>query len=368
MNESSPKKVLFLALHRPNRSPSQRYRFEQYLDYLGKNGFECHYSWLISGKDDRTFYAPGKVAGKAVILFKSVIKRLNEIFRASNYDVIFIQRECFMLGTAFFEKQFAKKTRLIFDFDDSIWLTRVSKANQRLAFLKNASKTKKIIAVADLVLAGNAYLAGYAQQFNDNVEVFPSTIDTDVYVPMIKNERDRVCIGWSGSFSTIPHFQSIIPVLEKLKKIYGDKIYFKVYGDRNYSYKPLGIRGIEWTPENELKELNEMDIGIMPLPDDEWAKGKCGMKGLIYMSLEIPAVMSPVGMNTEIIQSGENGFLADSPDEWVKYLSALIDDPSLRKRLGKEGRETVLEKYSVRANRNKYLGFFKQLTDRSDHI
>lgn len=362
MDDPSPKKILFLALHRPNRSPSQRYRFEQYLNHLEQNGFACHYSWLISEMDDGVFYAPGEVAGKAWILVKSLYKRGMEILQSSKYDVVFVQRECFMLGTAFFEKQFARRTKLIFDFDDSIWIDKVSNANKRFGFLKKASKTKEIIEVADLVLAGNAYLAGYARQFNERVAVFPSTIDTDVYVPVIRTGQRPVCIGWSGSFSTIQHFQIIIPVLEKLKKKYGEKICIKVYGDENYTYEALGIQGIPWTPEGELKELNEMDIGLMPLPDDAWTKGKCGMKGLIYMSLEIPAVMSPVGVNTEIINSGENGFLASGTEEWMEYLSLLIENPGLRNRLGRNGRKTVVERYSVLANRDKYLGFFRELT------
>ncbi len=362
MNSSSPKKVLFLALHRPDRSPSQRYRFEQYLSYLEQNGFICHYSWLISEKDDPVFYAAGRVWGKARILLKSVLKRAGEIFKVSEYDIVFVQRECFMLGTAYFEKKYSKKTRLIFDFDDAIWLANVSDANKRFAFLKNASKTKEIIATADLVLAGNEYLGAYARQFNDRVEIFPSTVDTDVYVPAAKNKKGPVCIGWSGSFSTVQHFELILPVLKKLKAKYGERICFKVYGDGNYRHEGLGIRGVAWTPQGELEELNEMDIGLMPLPADEWARGKCGMKGLLYMALEIPAVMSPVGVNTEIIRNGENGYLAGSPAEWLKYLSLLIDDRDLRMALGREGRKTVIEKYSVRANKDRYLGFFRELT------
>jgi glycosyltransferase involved in cell wall biosynthesis len=362
MNDFISKKVLFLALHRPNRSPSQRYRFEQYLKYLEQNGFECHYSWLISENDDEIFYASGKAVSKTVILMKSLFKRWKETLQASKYVIVFVQRECFMLGTAFFEKQFARKTKLIFDFDDSIWITNVSEANKRFGFLKSASKTKEILAVADLVLAGNSYLANYAGQFNKHVEVFPSTIDTDAYIPAKRKDKWPVCIGWSGSFSTIQHFQIIIPVLEKLKKKYREKICIKVYGDGNYKYEALGIRGISWSPDGELKELNEMDIGLMPLPEDEWTNGKCGMKGLIYMSLEIPAIMSPVGVNTEIISSGENGFLAAGPDEWMGYLSMLIEDFGLRNKLGQNGRKTVMERYSVRANRDKYLGFFRELT------
>jgi len=362
MNSSSSKKVLFLALHRPNRSPSQRYRFEQYLTYLDENGFDCQYSWLINEENDKIFYSSGKIIGKSLILLHSIFRRWKEIWHASAYDMVFVQRECFMLGTAFFEKQFAKKTKLIFDFDDSIWLSNISDANKKFAFLKNSLKTKEIIEVADLVLAGNAYLAGYARRFNEHVEIFPSTIDTDIYVPVDRKEKWPVCIGWSGSFSTIKHFEFIVPVLERLKDKYGDKIYFKVYGDRNYANDILDIRGVKWTAEKELLELNEIDIGLMPLPNDEWTKGKCGMKGLIYMSLEIPTIMSPVGVNTQIIKSGENGLLASDPDDWMKQLSLLIENAVLRKTLGQNGRKTIIEKYSVRAHRDKYLGFFKELT------
>jgi glycosyltransferase involved in cell wall biosynthesis len=134
-----------------------------------------------------------------------------------------------------------------------------------------------------------------------------------------------------------------------------------VIGDSAYQNKELDIVGISWKKENEIEELNEIDIGIMPLPDNEWAKGKCGLKGLQYMALQIPAIMSPVGVNSEIIDDGINGFLASTKDEWVSKLSLLIDSKELRVKLGEEGRKTVIDKYSVLNNRDLYVNYFKSL-------
>ncbi|HCA82297.1 MAG TPA: glycosyl transferase family 1, partial [Flavobacteriales bacterium] len=164
-----------------------------------------------------------------------------------------------------------------------------------------------------------------------------------------------VVIGWSGSLTTIKHFRIAVPVLKKLREHYGDRIRFKVIGHAGFSEEELGIRGTAWSSERELEELQEIDIGIMPLPDDEWSKGKCGLKGLVYMSIGIPSVMSPVGVNTQIIRHGENGFLAGTEAEWFEILSLLIESPELRKQIGSSGRQTVVENYSVLANRENYL-------------
>lgn len=356
-------KILFLALHRLDRNPSQRFRFEQYLDYLNKNGFECHFSYLISEKDDKVFYAKGHYFSKVIIVFKSLLKRLKEILSANKYDIIFVQRECFMLGTSFFEKRFSRsKAKFVMDFDDSIWLQNVSEGNKSLAWLKNAEKTAEIISYADLVLAGNPYLKEYALKYAKNVVVFPTTIDTEEYKRKIKDaSNDKITIGWSGSVTTVQHFEFAIPILIKLKEKYGNIIDFKVIGDANYENKELDIKGLGWNKHTEIDDLSSIDIGIMPLPNDEWSKGKCGLKGLQYMALEIPTIMSAVGVNSEIIQDEENGFLASSEEEWVEKLSLLIESEELRQKIGKAGRKTVVESYSVLANQEKYLSLFKQL-------
>lgn len=359
---TKPKKVLFLTIHRPDRTPSQRFRFEQYLEHLTANGFECEVSYLIREQDDNVFYSSGNYLKKCAILARSILKRLGELWRAQQYAVVFVQREGFMLGTAFFERGMAKRTKMIFDFDDSIWLQGVSAGNRRLGFLKDSSKTAKLIQMSDLIFAGNPVLAEYAMQFNRNVCIIPTTIDTDKYQRTALSTSDRVCVGWSGSFSTIDHFTSCLPALQLIKARFGERVYFKVIGDGNYRNEDLGIQGVEWSREDELEELSEIDIGLMPLPDTEWTKGKCGLKGLQYMALGIPAIMSPVGVNTEIIQDGVNGFLAKDRDEWVRKISLLVDDPQLRRKLGDRGRETVIERYSVIAFRDQYVRRFKELT------
>ena len=136
---------------------------------------------------------------------------------------------------------------------------------------------------------------------------------------------------------------------EFMKTNFGDKVSFKIIGDKNYYCNELGIQGEPWIAASEIEDLSKIDIGIMPFPDDEWAKGKCGLKGLQYMALEIPTLMSPVGVNSEIIQEGVNGYLPNTEDEWVAALTALIEDATLRERIGKEGRKTVVDRYSVHA-------------------
>ncbi len=357
----SNKRVLFVGMHRFDRSPSQRYRFEQFFKFLEFNKIECELSYLISEKDDEILYSSGKYLGKLLIFLKSWLHRLKDVKRANEFDYIFIQREAFMTGTTYFEKRLAKSNaKLIYDFDDSIWLEDKNKANGKLAFLKNPSKTSEIITLCDIVVAGNNYLANYARQFNKNVVIIPTTINTDWYKPIPKREKEKVIIGWSGSFSTIKHFESAIDALTEIIAKYGEKVIFKVIGDSNYVNIPLGIQGQKWKSDTEVQDLQNIDIGIMPLPDIEWTHGKCGLKGLQYMGLAIPTIMSPVGVNTAIIKHGVNGYLASTKEEWVECLSQLIESPELRKNLGAEGRKTVEEKYSVIANQQKYLALFTE--------
>lgn len=356
-------RILFIAAHRPDRSPSQRFRFEQYLAYFKESGFDYDFSYLISEKDDKIFYQPGNLSTKLFIFIKSIFKRLKDVLSASQYDIVFVQREAFMTGSVFFEKRFSKsKAKLIFDFDDAIWLLDTSDANKKLDWLKNPEKTAKIITMADLIFAGNNYLADYAKQFNKSVKIIPTSINTNYHKKtVLEKNGNRICIGWTGSITTIKHFEYAIPFLKKIKEKYEEKLEFKVIGDETYINKELDIRGVAWNKENEIKELSTIDIGIMPLPDDEWAKGKCGLKGLQYMALEIPTIMSPVGVNSEIISEGENGFLASSVDEWVEKISRLIESEELRKTIGKTARQTVIEKYSVYAQRNNYIESFKEV-------
>lgn len=353
-------KILFLTLHRKNRSPGQRFRHEQYLEYLEEKGFEITYSNMLNSKQDKIFYGSGNSLKKIAIGFSSIWTRLKNIFGANRYDYIFIYRDAFFFGV-FFEWLFKQsKAKLIFDFDDSIWLHDENPHQSLFQKLKNPDKTGTIISYCDLTIAGNEYLASYAYKHSRNVSIIPTTIDLVEYskVDPIKT-NEGICIGWSGSFSTIKHFESALEPLNVLKEKYGDKVYFKVIGDGDYQNDDLNINGLPWKAATEIQDLCEIDIGIMPLPDDNWSKGKCGLKGLQYMALEIPTIMSPVGVNSDIIQDGVNGFLASSTEDWVEKMSLLIEDELLRKKIGKAGRETVKKDFSVEANKEKWLKVFQ---------
>ncbi len=356
------KRILFIATHRKDRAPGQRFRFEQYFDYLNTKGFQCEFSFLFDASDDKAFYSHGKLLTKAVIFIRTFLKRFFETGKAKKFDIIFIFREAHIIGNTYLEKRFKRSgAKLVFDFDDAIWLQDMSDANKRFKFLKNSAKTPDIISLCDMVFAGNQYLADYAGDYCDDVRIVPTTIDTNEYAYVNKQNTGKVCIGWSGSITTIKHFGTALPFLRQIKERYGDKVSFKVIGDGNYINEELDIKGVPWTKEDELQQLSEIDIGIMPLPDDKWAKGKCALKGLQYMALGIPTIMSPVGVNSDIIQDGENGYLANEESEWTDKLSQLVDSFELRKRIGDQGRKTVVEEFSVTANQELYLKCFSDL-------
>lgn len=356
------KKVLFIASHRFDRAPAQRFRFEQYFSFLESQGIHCELSSLIHEKQDYFIYKPGHLFKKFWLfsIQSKWIRSLN-LLKLKNYDAIFVNREALLTGSIFFEKQFAQSgIPLLFDFDDAIWKPNVSEANKRFAWLKNPAKTARIIALADTVIAGNQYLAGYARQFNTQVRIIPTTINTNDYIPRSQHyTQNPVCIGWSGSVTTMMHFKSILPVLYRLKEHFGPKVCFRLIGDDTFEDPFLELKGMAWASRTEVQDLHPIDIGIMPLPDDEWSKGKCGLKGLQYMALEIPTLMSPVGVNTEIITHGVNGFLPRTEEEWFEQLKTLVENPDLRINMGIEARKTVVEKYSTEAWKNAYLDLFR---------
>lgn len=345
-------------LHRKDRSPGQRYRHEQYIQHLEAAGFECEFSPMLSEKDDRIFYAPGHYFQKVIIGLKCLFRRLKDVRKAKHYEFTYIYRDAFFFGT-FIEGRIKKSgTKIIYDFDDAIWLEDLNPNQGIFNKLKTPGKVSKLIELSHRTIVGNEYLASYARLFNQNISIIPSTVDFDKYVSLQSPNSDSICIGWTGSFSTLKHFESVIEALEGIHQQFKEKVIFKVIGVPEYQTDKIPIQSIPWSSESEVEDLAELDIGIMPLPDNEWTRGKCAMKGLQYMALGIPTIMSPVGINKEIIHEGENGMLAESTDEWVEKLSLLIEDSALREKLGKSGKQTVFENFSVQANKDKWLEAF----------
>jgi glycosyltransferase involved in cell wall biosynthesis len=357
------KKILFIAHHRLDRSPGQRYRFEQVFDFLSSNGIECFLANIISESDEIALYHSQSITKKIIVGLKSYKRRFIHLFSVMSYDLVVIYREALPSRSTFFEKFIAKKNiPILFDFDDAIWVKDVSNVNKKLSWFKDEKKIEKLLPLCSHITCGNNYLADYAKKFNENVSIIPSTVDTDNYKPYPNSRnQDVVKIGWVGSHTTIKHFELITDVFFELKKKYNARVEFVVIGDENYTNEELNLKGQKWENEKEVELFNSFDIGVMPLPNDEWTKGKCGMKGLLYMSVGKPAVMSNVGMNRDIIENGVNGFLPVGQKQWVDVLSKLIEDKSLRKKIGENGRKTVIDKYSKETVKKTYLDLYTSL-------
>lgn len=341
------KKIIILCPYPFGKAPSQRFRFEQYLLASGRKE-EIKLRSFYSEKGMKALYSSGLLL-KLVYLFWFFVRRKFHIIEALFYDKIFIHRELAPIGTPIYErflKLFGKK--IIYDFDDSIWLSNVSDVNRKFDFLKGYGKVKRIIKWADKITVGNQYLADYALKYNDNVHILPTTVDMENVHNQIKNQEicPVVKIGWTGSHTTaVKYLPGIVPIIKELSKKY--EIQFVVISNHCPPLDIEHIEFIEWSAESELEDLLKMDIGIMPLLNEEWEKGKCSFKAIQYMSLGIPTVLSPHGNNKVLVEDGINGLFANSEDEWITKLDLLINDIELRKSIGIQGREKILKQFSL---------------------
>jgi len=292
-------------------------------------------------------YEPEHLAVKAWETLRGYLSRFAEALKPTSADVIFVYREAALLGPAWIEWLLALRRPLVFDFDDAIYLGDTSQANAWSRRLKSVSKVETICRAARHVTVGNEFLARYARDRARQVTVIPSTIDTDVY-QIQPRARNRVpVIGWTGSVTTVPYLAALAPALRRLRE--KQEFELRVIG-ANIEIEGLAVRCLPWQAESEPDDLRALDVGLMPLPDDEWSRGKCGMKALQYMALGIPPVVSPVGVNTTIVRDGVNGFCASAEEEWIDRIALLLEDEPLRRSLGQEARRTVEESYSARAH------------------
>ncbi|MDP3789851.1 MAG: glycosyltransferase family 4 protein, partial [Candidatus Omnitrophota bacterium] len=197
------------------------------------------------------------------------------------------------------------------------------------------------------VIAGNNYLKDFALQFNKNAVVMPSSVDTEKYKPVpCEADKSQIVIGWIGSNTTETFLYDLEETFVSLSDKYKNLV-FKIVGAKFQSHELKNVVNKEWALSEELSDLQSFDIGIMPMPDNLWTKGKCGFKAILYMACGIPVVASPVGANLEIIDDGTSGFLARDNKEWTDKLSALIENASLREKIGKNAREKIIKKYSL---------------------
>ncbi len=272
--------------------------------------------------------------------------RMNKL-RQDRSDLAIIEQQLFPYLPFPVEKRFLPKNYLV-EFDDAIYLT-------------HPRKLPKVIQRASAVIAGNQTLADYSKQYNQNVHIVPTVLDSQNFQPRKKTAREKLIIGWSGIEYNFKYIHTLGSIFSRLAKKYPVEIVILAASPpRDFDF-PFTFE--KWNEKTEVDQIGQFDIAVMPLEMDEWCKGKCGLKLLQYMSLEIPSIATPIGVNSEIVKEGENGFTAISQEQWEHSLVRLIEDPSLRTRLGKAARQTVVDEYSLEVWFPKILNLYKSYCD-----
>lgn len=327
---SSDKLVKVVAFTGGKNVPSARFRVRQLIPFLAKYGVELHEFVPLVSK-----YPPERKWLRPIWGIAALAVRVPVVFAAQRYDVVFFQRE--LVSTFVTFEPFTKRPRVL-DVDDAIYLHRGGRFAERLARL------------VDLVICGNNFLADRFSKWNKNVTVIPTPVDVHRFVPSKSPQREKCVIGWIGTSSNFKYLYSIEAALKEVIKIF-PHVFLRVIADKRPSFRIIPnerVQFIPWSPANEVKAVQSMTVGIMPLADGEWERGKCSYKMLQYMACGVPVVVTPVGMNAQILALGKVGLAATSHEEWIEALRWIITaDEEVRESMGREGRRVVEKHFSV---------------------
>lgn len=353
--------IIILAPYPPSVSPSQRFRFEHYLPYLEQNGIHCTYSPFVDLETWQLIFKQGSYFNKLKGISLGFIRRFILLFKLSGFDFIYIHREAAPLGPPFFEWVIVKilRKKIIYDFDDNIWVKMSSTANPGASLIKCRWKVRYICRWSYITTAGNDYLVSYAARYCKKALLIPTVVDTEITHNRIKDHLEEpLTIGWTGTFFNFIYFYKITGPIRKLQSRY--KFNFLIIADKDPMLEGVQYEFVKWNKATEIDDLMRLHIGIMPLNNTEIEWGKCAFKAIQYMSLGIPAVVSPVGANMSVVTNGETSYWADTEEEWIFCLEKLIVDINERIRMGEAARKRVQAHYSVLATRDLFLNLFKQ--------
>lgn len=302
--------------------PSSRYRILQYFPLLEREGFAC---------EAKPFPIGWRAWGETLDWVRGL-------------DVLWLHRKRPSAPRLWQIRHAAR--RLVYDVDDAV-MYRDTLSPGRQASWSRRRRFAATVEAADRVIVGNRYLEAHAREHSARVDVLPTAIDLSRYTPRSWEAKDGpVVMGWIGDTGSVAYLESQQALFEALGKACPGLV-FRVLSSRFPRYEHLRVEGVKWTAETEGEVLRSFDLGVMPLPDDPWSKGKCALKLLQYMASGVPAVASPVGMNADVVRHGENGFAPSTVDGWIEAVRALASDPGLRARLGAAGRRTVEEGYAL---------------------
>ena len=323
---------------------SSRLRMHQYVPHLEAAGFSVEIRPLFDAAYLRSLYRGRRDPVSVLRAYWSRIRQLRDM---DAFDVIWLEKELLPWLPNGAERLFsADGPAIVSDYDDAVF-HRYDRHSSGAVRRILGDKIAEVMRRSDLVLAGNRYLADYAARAGSaRVEIVPTVVDCSVYEPRESDSASGGTIGWIGTPGTWN--DCVEPFSEPLNHVVDAKaVCFLAVGAGNEARTANGFDVRQWSEEREVSDIHDMGIGIMPLPDTPWMRGKCGYKLIQYMACGLPVVASPVGVNAEIVEHGVNGFLASSEAEWVKALETLIADPDLRRRMGAAGRKKVEDHYSL---------------------
>lgn len=326
-------KALFLCSNSRTEA-SMRFRVLQFQPEWAARG---HQGTVSSFFDDAAGRWWARVA-------RGTVRRARDMLRARSMDLIFVHREAFPLSLNTFVRALPARLPLVFDFDDAVHLP-VGGWRGRLA---RPESTRELIERADLVFAGNAELEEYARAFSARVRIVPTVVDTNRFRPRLQTGHRPLVVGWVGSPSTAKYLHTVLSTLERV----ATEVPFTlrlIGAGRRFSSTKMKIENLPWRLEGEVEAFQDLDIGIYPLVDDAWSRGKSGFKAIQYMACGVPFVASPVGAVRNVTHNGVEGLWAGNADEWHEGLRGLVLDAELRARLGTAGRAAAVERFSVSA-------------------
>ncbi len=351
-----PLRLLAMVQKAPGRAPHQRFRLEQWAPYLARDhSIAVEFEAFESAELTATLYERGRMLEKARLVAQASLRRWARRHRALEFDAVVVMREASMLGGAVVERAIARAgVPLLYDFDDAIWIGDSSGPNGVLALARAPWKVATICRVAAAVTVGNAYLAEYARRHSARVHVVRTSIDLERFRPAAAPSAGApFTVVWTGSHSTLAHLDTIRPALEAVGRVVPTRL--RVVCDiAPAPFEHVAVDFVPWSADGEADALGAGHVGVMPLPDTPAARGKCGCKALQYMAVERAAVVSPVGINREIVRDGVNGLYASSAEEWTRQLLRVAADHRLRDQLAAAGRSTVVEGFSAGASAAAY--------------
>ncbi len=352
------KRILIICPYPVGVAAGQRLKYEQYISDWENNGYNVDISPFMRLPMWNIVHKKGYALKKIFFTIEGILVRVRDIFRLHNYDLVYIHMYVTPLGTSFFERLYRLLSRrIVFDLEDNRFLGANNEKFHIAQFFRSIDKTRFLVGHADHVITSSPSLNDYCLQFNKkkSCTYISSSVNTSRFRPANSYSNDKkITIGWTGTFSSRPYLDLLRTVFIELKKQRDFKLL--VIGNFEYSFPEMDIEVIQWSLQSEVDDLQKIDIGVYPLPMDEWVLGKSGLKAIQYMSFGLPCVATDISTAKQFIRNGQNGFLVRTDDEWIAALINLIDDPQLRRKIGENARDTALQHFSSDVIRQQYRG------------